>query len=243
MRLRSVVTVGSMRYFSSRTSRGISGGPLSTVPAIAVVSCAALMLGACSGDDDPSPTAATAPETVTETVTATGGEPPEVPDASCADTPVDNPLTGQPPIPVRFADSGNSGSEGISFHYTVMDGGPDPCTPLTWVTLAGTNGKGGPGATAGSTRQTVALLADGRLVTDPAPILARRIDAVEQVDDSTVRVDYAFFTDAPAVLNETDPGSATFHYDGTSVSVTENSLPLRQNDHSETLDLDAVPVS
>lgn len=220
--------------------RYLSGGILPAVPALAVVSCAALMLGACSGDDDPSPTQPmTAAETVAETVTETVTETPETPDASCADTPVDNPLTGQTPIPVRFADSSNFGSEGISFHYTVMEGEPDPCTPLTWVKLAGTNGKGRPGATAGSTRETVALFADGRLVTDPAPILARRIDAVERIDDSTVRVDYAFSTDAPAVLNETDPGSATFHYDGTSVSVTENSLPLRQNDHAETLDLNA----
>lgn len=225
-----------MRRFSGRT--------LTATPALAVASCAALLLGACSGDDESDAPQSTGVGTVTETVRESSPEVvEELPEtttesASCFDPTTVAPLADRDPVPVRFADSG---VDDIEFHPGAMEGEDNGCdTPLTWVKVSGSNGQGGPGATAGSTRETVMLFADGQLVSEPAPILARRIDGVEQIDENTVRVDYAFYTDAPAVLNETEPGSATFHYDGDSVSVTGKSLPLSQNDRAETLDLDAV---
>ena len=224
-----------------------SGRTLTATPALAAACCIALLLGACSGDDGSDAPQSTGVGTVTETVPESSpevaDEPPQEPatetsDASCFEPATVAPLADRDPIPVRFADSD---AAGIEFYPGAMEGEDAGCDlPLTWVKVSGSNGQGGPGATAGSIRETVMLYADGQLVSDPAPILARRIDGVEQIDENTVRVDYAFYTDAPAVLNETDPGSATFHYDGTSVSVTENSVPLSQNDRAETLDLDAV---
>jgi hypothetical protein len=150
---------------------------------------------------------------------------------------VRNPLTGDQPIPVHFANTDNTD---VAFHDTAMEGAPDSCTPLNWVKLAGTNGAGGPGATAGSSRETVALFGDGQLITDPAPILAREIESVEQVDSRTIRVDYAFYTDAPAAAGESEPGSATFRWAGDQLEVIENTLLASQNDTAETLDLSGV---
>ena len=84
------------------------------------------------------------------------------------------------------------------------------------------------------------LFADGELVTDPAPILARRIESVDRIDESTVRVNYAFHGDAPAVTNETIPGSATFHWNGMQVEVSDNTIPVELNEDAQTLELEAV---
>ena len=55
-----------------------------------------------------------------------------------------------------------------------------------------------------------------------------------------MQVNYAFYSDAPAAANENVPGSATFHWNGDGVEVTENSLPVELNDTAETLDLTAL---
>ncbi len=163
--------------------------------------------------------------------------PPETP--ACAGTPAVNPLTGEQPIPIVFADSAATDGR---FFYTPTEGAPDPCTPLSWVTLSGTRGQesAGPGATAGSMAETVALFGDGALITDPAPILARRIESVERIDASTIRVNYAFPTDRPAAENVTAPGSATFHWDGAQVTVSDNTLPAELNGTAATLDLSGM---
>jgi hypothetical protein len=225
---------------------------------IALLGCAGLTLAGCSRNDSPTGGDGTsATVTATQTVTQPAGEPatpapgtgqPSAPDesgdgtgdASCRNTPVTNPLTGDQPIPVRFAASPELTDS--AFYYMPKDGTPDPCTPLSWVKLVGSNGQegSGPATTTGSFRETVALFADGQLITDPVPILARRVDSVDRIDDSTVRVNYAFYTDAPAVVNESTPGSATFHWDGSQITVTDNTLPLEQNDRAETLDLTAL---
>ena len=172
-----------------------------------------------ASDDETSPDAETATDEATE---------PE----ECESTPVDNPLTGENPVPVRFA---NSDATDSHFYYTPMSGEPDPCTPLSWVELAGTTGVGGPGATSGSNHETVALFADGELVTEPAPILARSVESVERVDDSTLRVNYAFYNDKPAAANDFTPGSATFHWDGSDIVVSDNTLPEWLNENAATL--------
>ncbi|WP_235681126.1 LppP/LprE family lipoprotein [Tomitella gaofuii] len=81
------------------------------------------------------------------------------------------------------------------------------------------------------------MFGDGQIVADPAPILARHIDSVDRIDGSTFRVNYAFY-DGPAAANRTTSGSATFHWDGSRVIVTGNTLPLKQNDVAEPLDID-----
>lgn len=229
--------------------RNIRTLPRTASAGLIAAGCAASLLVGCSSDDGAGESTET---TVTDTITQQPASTPSQPesatgraptpdggagDGSCADAAVTNPLVGEQPIPVHFA---NVDDSDVSFYYTATEGQPDPCTPLSWVKLAGTNGAGGPGATAGSDRETVALFGDGRLITDPAPILARQIESIEQVDDRTVRVNYAFYTEAPAVLNETDAGSATFHWDGDRLEVTENTLPASQNDTAETLDMSGV---
>lgn len=160
---------------------------------------------------------------------------------TCEDDPVDIPLTGDAPIPVNFA---NSDVSDIFFHYTVdgdAEAALDPCTPLTWLELSGGNGtQEASNPTAGSSRQTVALVADGELVTEPAPILARSIDSVDRIDNSTIRVTYGFYGDAPAATGETVPGAATFHWNGSEIEVSDNTVPVELNDTAETLDLGAV---
>lgn len=224
--------------------------PKSATTGLLAVGCAASLLVGCSSDDDPEE-GATATATVTDTVTQPPASTPaseETPTAgagqepgqgadSCTEQSAVNPLTGDQPIPVHFA---NSDTSDVSFYYSAMEGAPDPCTPLSWVKLAGTNGTSGPGATSGSVRETVALFSNGQLITDPAPILARHIDSVEQIDDSTVRINYKFYTDAPAASGEFESGSATFHWDGYQLEVTENTLPTEQNETAETLNLGAV---
>ncbi len=159
------------------------------------------------------------------------------PEGQCSAAPVKNPLTGDKPIPVKFA---NTEGSKVGFHYTVVEGQPDPCKSLSWIKLAGTNGVEGPGATAGSNRETVALFADGQLITEPAPILARRIESVDQLDYRTVKVSYAFAGDESAATNTTQPGSATFQWSGDKVEVVDNTIPASQNESAETLDLRSV---
>jgi hypothetical protein len=210
---------------------------------VALAAVGALSAGCAGQDGSPTVTrtvTATAPSTVetSRAPTSVAESPPLARDGRCRSTGVDDPLTGEEPVPVRSA--GRPGETGY-FHYAPPDESPDPCMPLSWVTLSGSNGdRDSPAHTTGSFRQTVAFFADGTLVTEPAPILARRIESVDRVDDATVRVDYAFHTDAPAVMNETVPGSATFHWNGRQLVVSENTVPVELNDSAETLDLDSV---
>ncbi len=232
-------------------------GPRPALTGLVALGCTTALLAGCSQDDSPADgDSAGATVTATQTVTQPAGDPTapaqntgrspapdegggEVGgDTSCRNTPVSNPLTGDQPIPVRFADRPESTD--INFYYTAGGEDIDPCMPLSWVTLKGHRGTSEDGATTGSMSETVALFADGQLVTDPAPILARRIDSVDRIDDSTVRVNYAFYTDAPAVVNESEPGSATFHWDGSRIIVTDNTLPIEQNQRAATLDLTGV---
>ena len=206
---------------------------------VAAAFVASLLVG-CSSDDGAGEignTETTVTDTITQQQTTSPAQGKGPGDDPCTDNPVTNPLTGDQPIPVRFA---NSDDADVRFDYTVMEGKPDPCTPLSWVKLAGTNGTGGPGATAGSNREIVVLFGDGQLITDPAPILAGRIKSVEQVSDRAVRVNYMFYTDTPAAAGEMEPGSATFNWDGEQLKVTENTLPISQNETAEKLDLSGV---
>lgn len=201
---------------------------------VAALGCSALLLTGCTGQED----APTATETVTDTVTDTVEASPAPDDAACGEAP-ENPLTGDVPVPVRFAQAPDNSD--VFFHYSVSEDESDPCAPLSWVILNGGNGTTeNPNGTAGSSRQTVVFFADGEVVTDPAPILARRIESVERVDDSTARVEYAFYTDAPAAADETAPGAATFHWNGSELEVSDNTVPVELNESAETLDLGAV---
>ncbi|MGO1949467.1 MAG: LppP/LprE family lipoprotein [Mycobacteriaceae bacterium] len=215
-----------------------------------LLACTALLLTGCAqseGTDDsgdPAPATGTDKVTVTETVPGAATEPPPPPAEpsrpSCEDTAPTNPLGGGDPLPVRSADAmAHESPADVHFHYSVSDDQMDPCMPLSWVTLAGTNGTDGPGMTSGSTRETIAFFGDGQLVTDPAPILARHIDSVDRIDDSTVRVNYEFYdvNGAPAASGVFTPGSATFHWDGEQLTVTENSIPVELNEQAETLEL------
>lgn len=236
-------TVGAMRTLKAFPRTACAG--------LVAAGCAASLLVGCSSGDEAGQgpgTETTVTDTVTQPPSTAPAQPestsshPSAPgedaaDDSCSDAPVSNSLTGDQPIPVHFANADNAEA---SFYYSVEEGQPDPCTPLSWVKLAGSNGTDGPGATAGSTRETVALFGDGQLITDPAPILARRIDSIEQVDDRTVRVNYAFYTEAPAAEDETESGSATFHWTGDQVEVSENTLPVSQNEEAETLDMSGI---
>lgn len=169
--------------------------------AVGSLSCATLLIAGCSqaGGQDP--------ETETVTTTEENASPPApdesgstegapVPtDPNCEESDPSEALSGDSPIPVDFA---NMQSETGYFHYNISDDAVDPCIPLSWATFNGGLGdEEGSNATAGSSRQTVALFADGQLITEPAPILARTIDEVERIDDSTVRVTYAFLGDEP----------------------------------------------
>lgn len=111
--------------------------------------------------------------------------------------------------------------------------------------MSGTNDREQRGATAGANREAVALFVHGKLVPEPEPILALRIANVERMDEATVRVHYEFFSETPAAVNKTEPGSATFYWTGSDhkdgkIEVTENSIPMSQNKQAETLDLTAV---
>lgn len=228
----------------------------SLVAAVAVPAAAAVLLAGCSQQDDPATVTETAVHTATSTVT---GSPTETPTETETETTSsssaapdceedsgksgDNPLTGDDPLPVRFAgeDSDGSGDSDVFFHYTVSEDEMDPCLPLSWVVLNGGNGtQDNPNGTAGSSNQTVALFADGELVTEPAPILARYIESVDRIDDSTVQVNYEFLGDQPAAANETVSASATFHWDGSEVQVSDNSIPTELNDTAATLDLSSL---
>lgn len=243
------------------STRAARRRPLLT--SVAALGCVGALLVGCSGeadsDDatvatgtvvetDPTTDAADAGGEVTEDTQAAGeadaSDPAQDPDASdtngsCGEAEVDNPLTGETPIPVVFTSHDDTDGR---YYYTPGDEQPDPCLGLDWVTLRGANGQDGvgPAGTAGATRAAVVLFAEGQMVTEPAPILARSIESVERIDDSTVRVNYAFYGDAPAAANENVPGSATFHWNGDEVEVTENSLPVELNDTAETLALTAV---
>ncbi|WP_420098280.1 LppP/LprE family lipoprotein [Corynebacterium sp.] len=217
------------------------------IAAVAALGCTAVLLTGCTQQDEAPTAIATVENTVTNTVEATtepetaatstsaaepsGTTTPE----TCEDEAVDNPLTGEEPLPVLVAEE----STDIFFHYTVTDDETDSCTPLSWMVLNGGNGtEENSNATAGSSRQAVALFADGELVTDPAPILARRIESVDRIDDSTVRVNYAFHGDAPAAADQNVPGAATFHSNGTQVEVSDNTIPVELNEDAQTLELD-----
>lgn len=233
----------------------------SLAAAVAVPAAAAVLLAGCSQQDDPATVTETAVHTATSTVTGTptqtASETPtetetETTTSSSSAAPdceadsgdsngsVDNPLTGDDPLPVRFAGEDTDDS-GVYFHYTVSEDEVDACQPLSWVVLNGGNGtQDNPNGTAGSSNQTVALFADGELVTEPAPILARYIDSVDRIDDSTVQVNYEFLGDQPAAANVTVPASATFHWDGSEVQVSDNSIPTELNDTAATLDLSSL---
>ena len=222
--------------------------------AFAALGCTAVLLAGCAQQDETPTETETVMNTVTNTVTNTventpaqddgaSSEAPAEPSGdatadACEDESVDNPLTGEEPIPVLVAEEE---TPDIFFHYTATDDQTDPCAPLSWVVLNGGNGTAeNSNGTAGSSRQAVALFAEGELVTEPAPILARRIESVDRIDDSTVRVNYAFFGDAPAAADQNTPGSATFHWDGSSVEVSDNTIPVELNESAETLDLGSV---
>ncbi|AHW65104.1 Putative secreted protein [Corynebacterium glyciniphilum AJ 3170] len=220
------------------------------VAAVAALGCTAVLLTGCTQQDETPTATETVMNTVTDTVEQTqapdNGAPSETTaepsgDATadaCEEAAVDNPLTGEEPIPVRVAEEE---TPDIFFHYTATDDQTDPCAPLSWVVLNGGNGTAeNSNGTAGSSRQTVALFAEGELVTEPAPILARRIESVDRIDDSTVRVNYAFFGDAPAAADQNVPGSATFHWDDSRIEVSDNTIPVELNESTETLDLDSV---
>lgn len=220
------------------------------VAAVAALGCTAVLLTGCTQQDETPTATETVMNTVTDTVEQTqapdNGAPSETTaepsgDATadaCEEAAVDNPLTGEEPIPVDFAESPDTTGY---FHYDSPSESPDPCMPLSWVTLSGSNGDDDrPAQTTGSFNETVALFADGELITDPAPILARRIESVDRIDDSTVRVNYAFHGDAPAVTNETIPGAATFHWDGAQIEVSDNTIPAELNRSASTLNLDSV---
>ena len=201
-----------------------------------VTGCAPAQQGPAATDTVTATSVSTTPAregTVTSGTLPSETLPPETP--ACAV----NPLTGEQPIPIVFADSAATDGR---FFYTPTEDAPNPCLPLSWVTLTGTRGQegSGPGATAGSMAETVALFGDGTLITDPAPILARRIESVERIDARTIRVNYAFPTDRPAAENVTAPGSATFHWDGAQVTVSDNTLPAELNGTAATLDLSGV---
>lgn len=228
----------------------------SLAAAVAVPAAAAVLLAGCSQQDDPATVTETAVHTAMSTVTG-------APTETAAETPTetetettttssssaapdceadsgDNPLTGDDPLPVRFAGEDTEES-GVFFHYTVSEDEMDACQPLSWVVLNGGNGtQDNPNGTAGSSNQTVALFADGELVTEPAPILARYIESVDRIDDSTVQVNYEFLGDQPAAANVTVPASATFHWDGSEVQVGDNSIPAELNDTAATLDLSSL---
>lgn len=218
------------------------------IAAFAALGCTAVLLTGCTQQDETPTETETVMNTVTNTVENTqaqddgaSSEAPAEPSGdvttdACEDESVDNPLTGEEPIPVHFAESPESTGY---FHYEAPSESPDACMPLSWVTLSGSNGdEDSPAQTTGSFNETVALFADGELVTDPAPILARRIESVDRIDDSTVRVNYAFHGDAPAAANETIPGAATFHWNGTQVEVSDNTIPVDLNESASTLELD-----
>ncbi|MGN0097283.1 MAG: LppP/LprE family lipoprotein [Corynebacterium sp.] len=220
------------------------------IAAFAALGCTAVLLTGCTQQDETPAETETVMNTVTNTVENTqaqddgaSSEAPADPSGdattdACEDESVDNPLTGEEPIPAHFAESPESTGY---FHYEAPSEAPDACMPLSWVVLNGGNGTAeSSNGTAGSSRQTIALFAEGELVTDPAPILARRIESVDRIDDSTVRVNYAFFGDAPAAADKNIPGSATFHWDGSSVEVSDNTIPVELNESAETLDLGAV---
>ena len=230
----------------------------SLLTSVATLGCVGALLVGCSGETDTDGAATEVTGTVMESDpssdTDAGGEGPDStesaevsdasapgqdPDASCGDAEVVNPLTGGTPIPVVFTSIDDTDGR---FYYTPDGEQPDPCMGLDWVTLSGANGQHdlGPAGTAGATRETVVLFAEGQMVTEPAPILARAIESVERLDDATVRVNYAFYGDQPAAANENVPGSATFHWNGDEVEVSGNSLPVELNDTAETLDLTAL---
>ncbi|MGP9724938.1 LppP/LprE family lipoprotein [Corynebacterium sp. AOP40-9SA-29] len=222
---------------------------------VAVPAAAAVLLAGCSQQDDPATVTETAVHTATSTVTGspteTAAETPTETETEtttssstaapdCEEDSGDNPLTGDDPLPVRFAGEDTDDS-GVYFHYTVSEDEMDACQPLSWVVLNGGNGtQDNSNGTAGSSNQTVALFADGELVTEPAPILARYIESVDRIDDSTVQVNYEFLGDQPAAANETVSGSATFHWDGSEVQVSDNSIPTELNESAETLDLSSL---
>ena len=226
----------------------------SLAAAVAVPAAAAVLLAGCSQQDDPATVTETAVHTATSTVTGSPTETPTETETTSSSSAApdceqdsgesgDNPLSGDDPLPVRFAgeDSDGSGDSDVFFHYTVSEDEVDACQPLSWAVLNGGNGtQDNSNATAGSSRQTVALFADGELVTEPAPILARTVESVERVDDSTVQVNYEFPGDGPVAADETVPASATFHWDGSEVQVSDNSIPAELDDSAETLDLSSL---
>lgn len=213
--------------------------PLLAGALLAVSGCASGGQGAAGTDTETVTSTREASSAASEApsaapVSSTSGEPP-----TCTNAPAVNPLTGEQPIPITYADSPSTDGR---FFYAPSGGAPDSCTPLSWVKLSGTKGQegSGPGATAGSSAETVALFGDGALVSDPAPILARRIESVERIDAATIRVNYAFPTDQPAAVNDTAPGSATFHWDGARITVSDNTLPAELNGSAATLELSGV---
>lgn len=214
--------------------------------AVGALSCATVLITGCSqvdGQDPDTETVTTTEENVSpspsapdESDSAEGSSVPS--NDNCGESDVHDTFNGDSPIPVYFA---NMPSETGYFHYSISDDSVDPCLPLSWVVLNGGLGDAeSSNGTAGSSGQTVALFAYGQLITEPAPILARTIDEVERIDDSTIRVTYAFLGDAPATANQTEPGSATFSWDGNQIEVSDNTIPVDLNETAATLDLTSL---
>ncbi|AGF71214.1 LppP/LprE family lipoprotein [Corynebacterium halotolerans] len=147
---------------------------------------ALLLLSACATrPDEPGATTGSATGDTTETTTAEA----TTDTAACAGSDLDLAETSFGRYtPLRVVDTGVSN---VWFNFEIVDNRFDPCLPLSWVTLSGTNGdrsqpEGGPATIA----EAVVFFHHDTPVTDPPPVQFREIRAVERAADDTVEVTY-----------------------------------------------------
>lgn len=158
---------------------------------IALPLLAALSLGACTS---PGPDKVTVLTTVTETAAAAPQSEPEEcanPDARIEDTAL---FTSSQTVPFHGTDLIGVPTDFSGFLFLFspdnMRNNFDPCLPLSWAVLHGSNGDAerGPAGTGSSIADVVVFFHYDELITDPAPSEIRSIEDVTRLGDTTVQV-------------------------------------------------------
>lgn len=158
---------------------------------IALPLLAAVCLGACTSPETKEVTVLT---TVTETAAAAPQSEAEEcanPDARIEDTAL---FTASQTVPFHGTDLIGVPTDFADFLFLFspadMESNFDPCLPLSWAVLHGSNGDAerGPAGTGASIADVVVFFHYDELITDPAPSEIRSIEDVTRLDDTSVQV-------------------------------------------------------
>lgn len=201
-----------------------------SITGLGLIAMAGLFAG-CSATEDEASESATVTQTSTTTgevtstesvteqtepATKTVVEPPETNAQSCEDT--------QLPIKERGV-AALTDSEAF-YHFNIDEDAFDSCAPISWVTLQGSLGtEDQPGATAGSSAQTVIFFHYGDLIAQD-PALVPQVDAVTATSNTVVAASY-WVDNGPRAAGDQDLRTSWYQIGSAGVVVTDDSLADR----------------